>query len=73
MLVRIRRVKRTLLTCGLVAGNRNQTVLLYVWLRDGIAAASMQPSVINAQDHSIAQTLSTGYRALVITYTYVQI
>lgn len=37
-----------------------------MWFCDRIAATSMQSSVINAQDHSVAQTLSTGYCALLM-------
>lgn len=54
-------------TYGLVAGYCNQTLLLDVGFGGGAAASGVESSVIDAQHHSVAQTLTTGHRALVVT------
>lgn len=55
-------------TCRLVAGHSDQALLLDVGFGGGVAAPSMEPPVIDAQHHPVAQALTTGHRALLGTW-----
>lgn len=56
-----------LLTYGPVAGHSHQTLLLDVGFGGGVAASSVESPVIDAQHHPVAQSLTTGHCALVVT------
>lgn len=54
-------------TYGLITGHGHQALLFDVGFGGGVTTSSVEPSVVDAQHHPVAQTLTTGHRALVET------